>query len=439
MVAAVAAAFVTALGAGPSASARPGASCTYEQQQARRDALVAATRAAARARAAYFRAHKNTKARAAFVKRQQAKLRTLRAAAGCKVPPLPLSSAASCAPALAPYPGGIGNLSEAPIAAGVRQPAIGRVDSVALFFDYPDAPGGSATPATISPTLDPEPGWFREVSQGRLTVTLTPVPRWIRMPAPLSSYLPFNSNERLTRYMSDAIAAADPFIDFSRYNHVTLLNAGPFPSFGAAILNGLYGAVPPSADGVEVRYGVFLPSDATTISRFRNFWLHEQLHVFGLPDLGGRAVGWDPTSYGIGPPDLSHLLGWHKWQLRWIDAPQITCLEAPGTVEETLTPIAAEGGKKLVVALVNASLAYAVEVRRWIDYDRNACEEGVVVYSIDSQRTGYQDPIVLRGPLRCGSATPGALRTGDVYEDDRVRVEVLATDGRNERVRVTKK
>ena len=139
-----------------------------------------------------------------------------------------------------------------------------------------------------------------------------------------------------------------------------------------------------------------------------NIWNHEQLHVLGLPDLGGRAVGWDTTSYGHDPPGLTHLLGWHKWQLGWIDPAQLTCLSRPGTVEETLTPMAVRGGKKLVVVPISDTFAYAVEARKRIGYDKNACEEGVLVYAIDSTRGGYEDPIVLKGQPRCGNVTPGA-------------------------------
>ena len=71
------------------------------------------------------------------------------------------------------------------------------------------------------------------------------------------------------------------------------------------------------ADGKPITFGVFLGPDVT--GRVPNIWNHEQLHVLGLPDLGGRAIGWDTTSYGNDPPGLTHLLGWHKWQLRWID------------------------------------------------------------------------------------------------------------------------
>ena len=107
----------------------------------------------------------------------------------------------------------------------------------------------------------------------------------------------------------------------------------------AFILTEVGGFPPIVADGRQITFGVFLGPDVT--GRVPNIWNHEQLHVLGLPDLGGRAIGWDTTSYGVDPPGLTHLLGWHKWQLRWIDPAQLTCLSAPGTVEETLTPMAA--------------------------------------------------------------------------------------------------
>ena len=71
-----------------------------------------------------------------------------------------------------------------------------------------------------------------------------------------------------------------------------------------------------------------------------------------------------------------------------LDRPrQLTCLSAPGTVEETLTPMAVRGGKKLVVVPISNTYAYAVEVRKRIGYDKNACEEGVLVYA-STRRVG---------------------------------------------------
>jgi M6 family metalloprotease-like protein len=416
--------------------AKRAAACTYEQKQSRIQAVVAYKARMAKERAAYFKAHKSTKQRAAFVKAQQKKLKALQAAAACSVPPLPPSSNASCSPELTPRQFG---LSEGTIDKSLRQASTGRIDSVGLFLDYPDAPGSPGAPATMAQAYSPEPAWWEEVSNGRLTVSLTPDPRWIRMPAPTTAYLPSNSGEKLYRYVRDAIAAADPTVDFSRYNHVSFWNAPGFnvTTGSAFILPELPNAPPIVADGTRIRFGVFLGPDVT--GRVPNIWNHEQLHVLGLPDLGGRAIGWDTTSYGNDPPGLTHLLAWHKWQLRWIDSGQLTCVSAPGTVEETLTPNASRGGKKAVVVPISETFAYAVEVRKRLGYDKNACEEGVLVYAIDSTRGGYEDPVVLKGPPRCGNLAPGAFATGGVHEDQYVKVEVLAQDGKNYRVRVTKK
>jgi M6 family metalloprotease-like protein len=390
----------------------------------------------ARDRAAYFRTHRSKKQRASFVKAQEKKLKALQASAACSVPPLPPSSNASCAPELAPKQFG---LSEGTVDKSLRQAPAGRIDSIGLFLDYPNAPGNPTAPASMVQAYSPEPAWWEEVSNGRLTVSLTPDARWIRMPAPTTAYLPINSGEAMYRYVKDAIAAADPTVDFSRYNHVSFWNAPGFnvTTGSAFILPELGGFPPIVADGTRIRFGVFLGPDVT--GRVPNIWIHEQLHVLGLPDLGGRAIGWDPTSYGNDPPGLTHLLAWHKWQLRWIDTGQLTCVTAPGTLEETLTPNASRGGKKAVVVPVSGTFAYAVEVRKRLGYDKNACEQGVLVYAIDSTRGGYEDPIVLKGSPRCGNVTPGAFQTGGVHEDQYVKVEVLAQDGRNYRVRVTKK
>jgi hypothetical protein len=79
------------------AAAASAASCTAAQKGGRVDALKAFTRTMAARRRAYFRTHKGAKARQAFVKRQKATLKRLKAAAGCDVPQPP--------PTPAPTPG----------------------------------------------------------------------------------------------------------------------------------------------------------------------------------------------------------------------------------------------------------------------------------------------------------------------------------------------
>jgi hypothetical protein len=61
--------------------------CTAAQKARRQRALATYLRTMRKQRRAFFRAHKNVRARRAFVRRQQAKLRALRKAAACTVAP----------------------------------------------------------------------------------------------------------------------------------------------------------------------------------------------------------------------------------------------------------------------------------------------------------------------------------------------------------------
>ncbi len=420
-----------------SGDAAMAAACTYEQKQARTQTLARYRSRMAAARAAYYRKVKNRKKRAAFVASQQRKLRTLKASAACTVPPLAASSAASCSFMLAPHPGVPWALHEGAPVRHVVQRSTGRVDGLMLFVDFVDAQGASdGPPAAIAPPFLTDLGWFAEASHGRLSVSFTVVDSWIRMPAPTTAYLPLHTGGQ--RYLRDAIAAADPYVDFSRFQHVTLMNARGWRSNNPAIM------FPPGegalADGVEIRHGNILDPDTRALGTGSGrVQVHEIMHTLGLPDLGGRAFGWDPLSAGVELPATTHLLGWHNWLLGWLEPQQLTCVSSPGSAEETLTPIAVAGGKKLVVVPITETLAYAVEVRRPIGRDRAACGEGVLVYRIDSTKASYEDPIVLLGTPRCGTVTPGAFQTGQTAEDALVKVDVLATNGRDYRVRVTKK
>ena len=143
--------------------ARRSASCTYEQKQTRVQSVVAYKARMAKDRAAYFRTHKSTKQRAAFLRAQQKKLKALLATAACSVPPLPPSSTASCSPQFAPGPGLVGLPSEGQMPPALRQSPLGRDDAVILFIDYPDLPGlpGAPEGQREVPRSRPEPGSTR--------------------------------------------------------------------------------------------------------------------------------------------------------------------------------------------------------------------------------------------------------------------------------------
>ena len=331
---------------------------------------------------------------------------------------------------------------EGAIRPGWGLPSLGRVVGIVLMLDFPDAPGEGSAPG-LAPAYMPDPSYFEQVSYGRFSVATEAVDRWVRMPRPSAAY--WTTTDWQRQYFTDAITAADPFVDFSRYQFVILVTTRRVFGRNQGWSNPPGRGVP-TAEG-EVQYGAAVSSDMT---RFGKLVVnHEFMHALALPDVyfGDASPGsWDPMSTmpGGGSPG-THLLGWHKWRLRWLDPAQLTCVQQPGVVEETLTPIAARGGKKLVVVPTSVSTAYVVEARRRSGFDRAICDEGVLVYDVDSQLRNAQTrdgrgAIRVHGPRGCGTAFGAfAYQAGEVYEDAALKVEVLARDASAFRVRVTRK
>jgi M6 family metalloprotease-like protein len=320
--------------------------------------------------------------------------------------------------------------NEGPInPAGVLPPA-GHVDALVIPVDFADAPG-QEDPAQIAAQITAELGWFAEVSNGRFSVSATVLPRWYRVPDAASSYPQWHSREGGHQLLSDATAAADPDADFSKHAFVFVLVPPSFPQSG----NPAWSVFPTfgvNRDGVELRHATFMTNRSPYVAN------HEFAHSLGLPDLylldestrtaDFTLVGhWDPMSV----PNSRHVLGWHKWQLRWIDPEQIACLGGPGTLTAHLTPIADPGGVKTVVVPTSASTAYVIEARASAGRESGLCKEGVLVYSVDSQVRNGQGPVRIRrqsedSPLHnCGLLHAAPFTAGTTYEDDAIRVEVL--------------
>lgn len=397
---------------------------------------------------AYFARVKTVRSRAAFVRKQKAKLRGLQLAAACTVvTPLPPSSSASCDFELAPnaeaiysrpfagYP--LSNLG--PLDRESAIPARGRVEVVMVFVDFPNAPATGDPSARASRYTSDLLPWLQEASYGRLSLGVTVVPRWFRMPKPATDYGFVQVESSGNRYLADVAAAVGSEVDLARYQVVMVVpsdNASRFLGVNYVRLPGRGVAVP----GGEVRFGILI--DAVSRSSDSAHVLHRFMALLGglLIDSSPQPFGhWDPGWAVALPFATVHPIAWHKWMFRWIDPEQITCLRAAEQLEETLTPTAQAGGKKMVVVPTGASTAYVLEVRRRLGYDRSICSEGVLVYKINSQLRADQGAI--EGKTSGSNCSPDVapFAVGQNYEDSAVKIEVLATDGSAYRVRLTKK
>ncbi|MFD3529925.1 M6 family metalloprotease domain-containing protein [Streptomyces sp. NPDC058664] len=343
----------------------------------------------------------------------------------------------------------------------------GQVKALNLMIDFPDATGDGTAMGRFREFFPQTAEWFRTSSYGRLRYHAeAPVPDWLRMPRAFSAYgiergSPYEPGYR--SLVEDIVKTADPMVDFSAYDLVNVLvtpNAGPsaLDTVLSVTFSGNDDA--PYADGVPLANTSFVYSrqdDGSGSFAETGYRVlpHENGHVFGLPDLytsdGGGTVGhWDIMSEDWGANN--DLLGWHKWKLGWLDNDQINCASAVGTGDWTLTPLADPGGPKLTFVPLSDTSGYAVEVRTRGGNDEAVCEEGVLVYRVESDVDTGHGPVTVSDSERAsGGCTRRAnvhaelsdapYRPGETFTDraNGIRISVLDEDANGAyRVRITR-
>ncbi|GAA2347930.1 M6 family metalloprotease domain-containing protein [Streptomyces kunmingensis] len=367
----------------------------------------------------------------------------------------------------------------------------GTVRALNLMIDFPDAPGEGTAMHRFREFFPKTQNWFRTGSYGRLTyLPEAPVKHWLRMPKAFSAYgiergAPFEPGYR--ELVDDIVAAADPDVDFGRYDLANILvtpNAGPSALDTVLSVTFAGNREAPVADGLPLSNASFVYSrqdDGSGSYAETGYRVlpHENGHVFGLPDLytqdGGGAVGhWDIMSedWGVG----NDLLGWHKWKLGWLDDARIGCAARSGTTEHLLSPLSRDdggagtdtatgtgagssgpkssgSGTRLVFVPLTAKTGYAIEVRTQEGNDEAVCRPGVLIYKVDADVDTGRGPITVkdstpdsggctRRPNVHAELSDATYRVGEVFKDRRagVRVSVASVDSSgNYRVYVTRR
>ncbi|MGP3980156.1 M6 family metalloprotease domain-containing protein [Streptomyces sp. KR80] len=332
------------------------------------------------------------------------------------------------------------------------QRSTGTLRVLTLFVDFPDAPATDST-KPYAAHLAPAADWIRRASYGRARLNITPVHRWIRMPADSTSYgfergLTFEAHER---YVRDAITAADPHADFSRYDMVYVI---PTKAAKAISFSPTYLYDPATsgvtADGTRIKWGVTFGQDLWRWGH--KVAAHETGHTFGLPDLYAftgethRYVGgWDVMGNIAG--HAPQYLGWHSWKLGWTRDRQVACLAEPGRRTVRLTPVERPGGTKIAVIRTGETTAYVAESRRARGNDPHPCSTGVLIYKVDSATQTGDGPIrvmpatpATTPPAGCGPLDVGAYGKGQSFTDPAtgVRIDVLAGSRSGDTVRITR-
>ncbi|MEU4118494.1 M6 family metalloprotease domain-containing protein [Kitasatospora sp. NPDC028055] len=330
---------------------------------------------------------------------------------------------------------------------------LGTKHVLMLFVDFPDAPAVGDRDDYYN-RLAPAADWMRQDSYGRTRLDITPLDRWVHMPQASTSYgfergLSFEQHEA---YVRQAVEAAGPDVNFSRYD---LLYIVPTKSASAISFSPTY-LYDPAATGIVA--GGTRIKWAVTFGQDMYRWGpkvadHETSHTFGLPDLYAfqgadthRYVGgWDLMGL-ISGPSPQHL-GWERWKFGWIDDRQVACLPAAGRRTVRLHAIERPGGTKIAVIRTGETTAYVAESRRAIGGDESACSTGVLVYRIDTATQTGQGPVqVVNGnptavpPTGCTPLDMAAHRPGQSFTDPAtgVRIDVLHGTPTTDTITVTK-
>jgi hypothetical protein len=148
-----------------------------------------------------------------------------------------------------------------------------------------------------------------------------------------------------------------------------------------------------------------------------------------------------------------HFLAWEKWKLGWLDPAQLTCLDGPGELTTTIAPLERAAGLKAIVVPTGLSSVYVIEARKRIGEDGWLCDDGVLIYSVNSMIRSGKGPVQVRAAQRdrssdsrnrCGPLynAPYDSARGEVarFRDDAagLTVQVLSSSAKGYRVHVTR-
>jgi M6 family metalloprotease-like protein len=291
--------------------------------------------------------------------------------------------------------------------------ATGVVHGVMLFVDFPDVPAQQPADGLFEqlgvPTAE---SWLARSSYGKLSLDIQPLRHWLRMPEPLSAYKLVNGVlqvDAAKRYIAEAVALADPEVDFSGVQVVEIVpnpEATAYPRSSAGIYNPDEG---PMADGHVLRAVVTLGT--AVYARGARAIAHETSHLFGPRDYYNTTGS--PTDKFAGAWSLmadSQRGGDHfafdKWRMGWLTDAQVQCVTAAGRASYVISPLETTGGVKAVILRTGLRTAVVAEYRTRQGVDGSICSTGVLIYKVNSGLGGGA------GPVRVSDARPRSARSG---------------------------
>jgi M6 family metalloprotease-like protein len=330
-----------------------------------------------------------------------------------------------------------------------RMRTTGTVNVQVIMVDFPDA-AAKMTPQAAFAMISGASATFSELSYGRMNYTLIPNYKWYRMKSNSTTYAPLNKSFDSHRaYIAEALAMADPDVDFSNSDAFVILanpdstgigNSGP--AFSSVFGRGF------TLDGKYIANGVTSSHD---LNSWKSIWLnHETTHTMGLVDVyaatpGGGSDYWDWHRY----TGQFSLMGWssfdgnapglfayERWYLGWLDDAQINCSATDTT--QLITPVESSGGVKALMIPLSQTKEIVIESRRPIGLDKNLKKSGAVIYLVDSTKQSGMGPVQIYPiDLKSDPTYVNAPRTvGESVTLEGYTITVTASDSSGDTVSV---
>lgn len=323
----------------------------------------------------------------------------------------------------------------------LRDPQLGAKPFITILVKFADRPSEAAPRSYYAGLVGNSwPGlgnYYNEASYGLIDLTSNGVVGWLTLPHGYSYYLDGTGNQ-VGPLQDDAIALADPYVDFRNYYGI---NVCINDSLGGNLW-GYGGSGTYTLDGVTRSWGV--TTDGAPQHQY--LLVHEMGHALRIGHAGdqyGNPYGSvydpmgsgempDPTSYGW---TANHHQAFHKWWMYWLSdqqmyVPVLGSLQRV-RIERRALP-ASQTQKFFVKVPIGGSTThyYTFEAFKRTGYDGGAGVSGIIVSDVDENRVANNIQVV-----DCNHnhdlLDPGSiLRVGDTFQDlnQGVKVTVVSED-----------
>ncbi|MEK9536261.1 MAG: hypothetical protein VWZ99_03850 [Aquiluna sp.] len=290
--------------------------------------------------------------------------------------------------------------------------ADGEYSVMVVPIEWPDLKDGSDPSTFIPYAIEKFRDWYSTYSRGKVELEISFHPNWVELSDESSEFSQSeyeqnaeqhgDSNQaKVANWWNKALAAADPFVDFSGVDIVMFVQPREQDIFEEFNLwppgTGTYFTDEgPISRGFTPGSFPFRPENELWF-----FWVHETLHYFGMPDLywtdlnSFRAqalvmpapnYGYDVMTFNL----VSRLNSWLLWLLGWAEDEEMACLDPSkplsGSIEIAANHISDSRKKGVMIPISEHELVLIESHRETaFDFPSTRSMDGVLIHLLDTR------------------------------------------------------